>query len=157
MRSRTNGSNTEVRTGNDDNEIGGGVMRLRIRRGSLLTCVFTASICVLCATPNEALRREFDRAISKWVARDSRGLYYLLIPRRNPEGKSRFGLAISRGPSPKSLSDFVPPAGIVLPDRPEESILSARMAVGAQDRLDPTSSWQVTEPAPERRVVYAGS
>ena len=72
----------------------------------------------LLAGPSRLLLREFDRAISRWVVRDSEGIRYLLTARRGPEGRPGFALRISRNTRPRSLEDFLPRPTSSLPGVP---------------------------------------
>ena len=89
----------------------------------------------LLASPSRLLLREFDRAISRWVVRDSEGIRYLLTARRGPEGRAGFALRISKNTRPRSLEDFLPPADLVPPRSARESMGGAGMALDGAGRL----------------------
>ena len=89
----------------------------------------------LLAGPSRLLLREFDRAISRWVVRDSEGIRYLLTARRGPEGRAGFALRISRNTRPRSLEDFLPPTDLVPPRSARESMGCAGMALDGAGRL----------------------
>ena len=105
---------------------------------SLLLLAFPALLLVcppIFAGPSRLLLREFDRAISRWVVRDSEGICYLLTARRGPEGRAGFALRISKSARPRSLVDFLPPADIVPPRSARESMDCAGMALDGAGRL----------------------
>jgi hypothetical protein len=60
----------------------------------------------LAADHNKLLNREFRRAISRHVARDSQGYCYLLVPSPGSEGRQGVTLKVSRKPHPESIADF---------------------------------------------------
>ena len=63
----------------------------KVRSLLLLAIPALLHVCSpLLAGPSRLLLREFDRAISRWVVRDSEGIRYLLTPRRGPEGRTGF-------------------------------------------------------------------
>ena len=103
--------------------------------GLLLIAALTLSEFVW-APVKESLRRHFDRAISKRVARTTGGRYWLLTSRPDTQGRPVFSLRYSRGASPSSLEDFYPPAELSLPvSRPGDPLFSAGMAIDGRNRL----------------------
>ncbi len=104
----------------------------------LLLLTFPALLHVgspILAGPSRLLLREFDRAISRWVVRDSEGICYLLTARRGSGGRAGFALRISKNTRPRSLEDFLPPTDLVPPRSARESIGLAGMALDGAGRL----------------------
>ena len=106
--------------------------------------VFWSVLFVLATTTglqadhNRLLQLEFKRGISRYLARDSKGYCYLLVPSPISEGASDFTLRISRKPHPESISDFsttVTLAAPTLPGAAGTALFSAGLAVDARDQL----------------------
>ena len=84
------------------------------------------------ATTNESLRNEFDKAISKWVARDSKGQYYLLSILPNGQGKVALALRVAKARSAGSIEEFFFPRRTAIFDSGRrDRILSGGMVIDA--------------------------
>jgi len=87
---------------------------------------------------NQSLRKEFDRAISKWIARDSSGKIYLLARSPDYQGKLIFTLRVAKKKYPSSIKDFSQPLEIFSPSgliKIKDAIFSAGMVIDQQDNL----------------------
>jgi hypothetical protein len=80
-------------------------------------------------------RQEFDRAMSKWVARDSTGRYFLIAVEPQCPAKSVLTLRVARGASASSLADFFPPVELAWAGSSQDPVFAAGMVIDRQNNL----------------------